>query len=79
MAALVAMLDLAAIDASVFARAKSPFAVNVRAIDAIHIATAEVLAAEADTESVEFWTHDHRQADAAVSRGLIVRGIARSA
>lgn len=77
LAALVAMLDLAAIDASVIARAKSPFAVNVRAVDAIHIATAEVLAAEADTESVEFWTHDRRQADAAVSRGLIVLGIAR--
>jgi uncharacterized protein len=78
LAALVAMLDLAAVDASVIARAKSPFAVNLRALDALHIATAEVLAAEADTEPLEFWTHDQRQADAAVSRGLIVRGIARS-
>lgn len=76
-AALVAVLDLATVDVSVIARAKSPFAVNVRAIDALHIATAEVLAAEADTEPLEFWTHDQRQADAAVSRGLIVRGMAR--
>ncbi len=77
LAALLAMLDLAAVDASVIARAKSPFAVNVRALDALHIATAEVLAAEADAEPLEFWTHDERQADAAVSRGLSVLGTAR--
>ena len=78
LAALVAMLDLAAVDASVIARAKSPFSVNLRALDALHIATAEVLAAEADTEPLEFWTHDQLQADAAVSRGLTLRGTARS-
>ncbi len=78
LAALVAALDLAAVDGGVIARAKSPFAVNIRAIDAIHVATAEVLAAEADTEPLGFWTHDQRQADAAVSGGLIVHGIARS-
>ena len=55
-------------------RAKSSFAVNVRALDAIHVATAEILAAEADGESLEFWTHDDRQATAALSRGLTVRG-----
>jgi predicted nucleic acid-binding protein len=77
LAELVAMLDLAAVDASVIARAKSPFSVNVRALDALHIATAEVLAAEADTEPLEFWTHDQRQADAAVSRGLVVVGTDR--
>jgi predicted nucleic acid-binding protein len=79
LAALVAMLDLLAVDASVIARAKGPFAVSVRAMDALHIATAEVLAAEADTEPLEFWTHDQRQADAAVSRGLVVVGTARTA
>ena len=71
---LLAMLDLATIDASVIARAKSAFAINVRALDAIHVATAEVLAAEATDEPLEFWTHDDRQASAAVSRGLVVRG-----
>ena len=55
-------------------RAKRSFAV-VRALDAIHVATAEVLPAEADGESLEFWTHDDRQATAALSRGLTVRGI----
>jgi predicted nucleic acid-binding protein len=73
---LLAMLDLAAIDTTVVERAKSPFAVNVRALDAVHVATAEVLAAEAGGEQVEFWTHDDRQATAALSRGLTVRGVA---
>jgi predicted nucleic acid-binding protein len=74
LADLLAMLDLAAIDAEVVDRAKSPFAVNVRALDAIHVATAEILAAEAGSEPLEFWTHDDRQATAALSRGLTVRG-----
>jgi hypothetical protein len=72
---LLAMLDLAAIHAEVVDRAKNPFAVNVRALDAIHVATAEILAAEAAGESLEFWTHDDRQATAALSRGLTVRGM----
>lgn len=72
---LLAMLDLAAIDAEVIDRAKSPFAVNVRALDAIHVATAEILAAEAEGEPLEFWTHDDRQATAALSRGFTVRGV----
>ena len=74
LADLLAMLDLAAIDAEVVDRAKSPFAVNVSALDAIHVATAEILAAEAKGEPLEFWTHDDRQATAALSRGLTVRG-----
>jgi len=72
---LLAMLDLAPIDRVVVDRAKSSFAVNVRALDAIHVATAEILAAEAAGESLEFWTHDDRQATAALSRGLTVHGI----
>lgn len=71
---LLAMLDLAPIDEAVVERAKSPFAVTVRALDAIHVATAEVLTAEAEGEPLEFWTHDDRQATAALSRGLTVRG-----
>jgi hypothetical protein len=71
---LLATLDLAAIDAAVLERAKSPFAVNARALDAVHVATAEVLAAEGGGERLEFWTHDERQATAALSHGLTVRG-----
>jgi predicted nucleic acid-binding protein len=70
---LLAMLDLAVIDDAVIDRAKSSFAVNVRALDAIHVATAEILGA-ANGENVEFWTHDDRQAIAALSRGLNVLG-----
>ena len=79
LADLLAMLDLAAIDAAVVDRAKSPFAVNVRALDAIHVATAEILAAEAEGEPLEFWTHDDRQATAALSRGLTVHGTSERA
>jgi predicted nucleic acid-binding protein len=70
---LLTRLDLSAIDRAVVDRAKSSFAVNVRALDAIHVATAEVLAAEAGGE-LEFWTHDDRQRVAALSRGLSVHG-----
>jgi predicted nucleic acid-binding protein len=71
---LLARLDLAAIDDEVIARATSAFAINVRALDAIHVATAEVLAAAGGGEPLEFWTHDERQASAALSRGLTVIG-----
>lgn len=72
---LMAMLDLVPIDAAVLERARRSFSVNVRALDAIHVATAEVLAAESGGGALEFWTHDSRQATAALSRGLTVRGI----
>lgn len=71
---LLAMLDLAPVDALVIERAKGSFGVNVRALDAIHVATAEVLAADGDGERLEFWTHDERQATAALARGLDVHG-----
>jgi predicted nucleic acid-binding protein len=74
LADLLAMLDLMPIDDLVVERARSPFAVNVRALDAIHVASAELLAAEAEGDPLEFWTHDGRQATAALSRGLTVRG-----
>ena len=71
---LLAMLDLASIDGRVIERAKSAFAINLRALDAIHVATAEILASDAGVP-LEFWTHDDRQAVAALSRGLTVRGV----
>jgi predicted nucleic acid-binding protein len=72
---LIAMLDLAPIDRAVIDGAKRAFAVNVRALDAIHVATAEALSAEAADEPLEFWTHDDRQRTAALSRGLTVLGV----
>ena len=71
---LLAMLDLMPVDAAVITRAKSSFAVNVRALDAIHVASAETFVDEAPGDPLEFWTHDGRQATAALSRGLTVRG-----
>jgi len=62
--------DLAPVDDTVIDRAKSSFAVNLRAIDAIHVATAALPAAAADGEPLEFRRHDERQAKAAISRGL---------
>jgi hypothetical protein len=72
---LLARMDLMAIGTEVVDRAKASFAVNVRSLDAIHVATAELLAAEAEGDPMEFWTHDDRQATAALSRGLTVRGL----
>lgn len=72
---LLAMTDLAPVDEMVIDRAKGSFAVNLRAIDAIHVATAELLAVAADGAPLEFWTHDERQATAALSRGLTVCGV----
>jgi uncharacterized protein len=74
LAELLVRMDLVPIEGDVIDRAKGSFAVNVRALDAIHVATAEILAAEAEGEPLEFWTHDERQATAALSRGLTVRG-----
>ena len=76
---ILTMLDLAPIDRNVIDRAKSSFALNVRALDAIHVATAEILAAEAEGELLEFWTHDDRQDTAALSRGLTVHGTSERA
>jgi hypothetical protein len=71
---MIEMLDLVPIDRAVIDRAKSAFGVNVRALDALHVATAEVLAAESGLD-VEFWTHDERQGIAAVARGFVVKGL----
>jgi predicted nucleic acid-binding protein len=69
------MLALVPIDGLVIEHAKSSFAVNVRALDAIHVAAAEIVSSEASGEPLGLWTHDHRQATAARSRGLTVRGL----
>jgi len=63
-AEFLARLDLAPIDRAVIDRAKAAFGINVRSLDAIHVATAELLASAADNEALEFWTHDGRRATA---------------
>ena len=54
--------------------ARATFPVPVRALDAIHVATAQWLERETGTP-VDFWTHDHRQAIAALCRALRVSGV----
>src|SRR5258706_2790824 len=51
---ILGRFHLAPVDARVVEVARRPFGINVRAIDALHIATAQVLAAESG-EPVEFW------------------------
>ena len=47
----------------------------LRIPEAIHVATAEILAGEAPEDPLEFCTHDERQSLAALSRGMVVRGV----
>ena len=68
-----AMLALVPVDDAVLDLAKVSFPVNVRALDAIHVATAQHM--QAQVGPVEFWTHAPRQANAALARGLDVRGV----
>jgi len=72
LAELLGRVHLAPIDDHVVERARQSFPVSVRALDALHVATAELLARHAGP--LQFWTHDTRQAVAAESRGLEVHG-----
>ena len=56
--------------------ARSSFPVQCRAVDAIHVATAQLVSQE--TPSLEFWTHDPMTAAAAAVRGLEVQGLSRA-
>lgn len=66
-------IHLMAVSDDVIERASRTFPVNLRALDAVHVATAELLVAEGAT--VDFWTHDKRQGLAATARGLDVHGL----
>jgi hypothetical protein len=73
---LLSTIDLAPVSNEVIALARAAFPVTVRALDAVHVATAQALAGTLG--AIEFWTHDERQGQAALSRGLDVRGIETS-
>ena len=77
-AAFLAPLHLFPLGSEMVDRAEAPFSVAVNALDAIHVATAEVVARDAEG-TLLFWTLDPRRAAAAVARGLTVRGPAASA
>lgn len=57
----------------VIQKARSPFPIPVRALHALHAATAQVV--QEDAGLLEFWTRDSAQAAAAVTLGLQVRGV----
>ena len=53
--------------------ASAPFGSVVAAVDALHVATAQLIQRHAD--EVIFWTHDAERAAAAMTRGLMVAGL----
>jgi predicted nucleic acid-binding protein len=67
-------LALVPVHTEIVELARAPFGVAVRALDAIHVATAQWFEREMGT-ALEFWTHDRRQAQAALCRALAVRGV----
>lgn len=69
---LLASLSIVELTEQVSKRAGDAFPIAVRALDAVHVASAEILLAAG--EAMEFWTHDERLAIAAKSRGLSVFG-----
>lgn len=71
--ALLGRLHLFPVSDEVILRARASFPLSVRALHAVHVATALQVFAEVD--SLEFWTHDEASAAAAITAGLEVRGI----
>lgn len=67
-------LHMIPMNRSIVALASAPFGVGVRALDAIHVGSAQWIERELGSR-VAFWTHDRRQAIAALSRGLTIRGV----
>ena len=70
---LLRALHLLPVTRDVISNASAAFSVNVRALDALHVATAQELLSLG--QPVEFWTHDQRQAMAAGARGLTTLGV----
>jgi len=60
---------------AIIARARIPFGLPVRALDALHVAAAEWLAERIEGSLPKFITQDRRQAQAALARGLDVPGV----
>lgn len=70
----LATVRLVPVSHAVIVRARATFPVVVRALDALHVATAEWLHEELG-QPLDFWTHDARQGRAALCRALDVRGL----
>ena len=70
---LLGGMHLFPVSDEVIEHARASFPIHVRAIDAVHVATAQVVREEIG--ELEFWTHDAQSASAAVIRGLDVHGL----
>ncbi len=71
--ALLSNVHLFPVSAEVLELARATFPIRVRALDALHVATAQAVTAEVGP--VDFWTHDAGMACAATVRGLEVFGL----
>lgn len=69
---LLAAMSFIEVHEDILVRAQSNFGVSVRAVDAMHVASALLIA---NMPKLEFWTHDKRQGIAALASGLDVRGV----
>ena len=76
MPGVLARISRVEVDASVRATAGAYVSDALRWLDAIHVATAEVLVASGKTVSA-FVTYDRRQAAAASAAGIVVRAPGR--
>lgn len=74
---LLDAMELAAVTASVLARAAQPFPTAIRTLDAVHLATA-LLWKENHGRDVTMATHDRRLAVGARAMGMQVVGVAAS-
>jgi predicted nucleic acid-binding protein len=70
---LFARMHLFPVSEEVLELARASFPIRVRVLDALHVATAQVIRAEA--ADLEYWTHDQDAASAAMVRGLDVHGL----
>lgn len=70
LAELLARVHLIALEEQVCARCRAPFPMPVRALDALHLSTADFLRTK--SLDVEIATYDARMATAAVAMGFVV-------
>lgn len=71
---LLTAISMVPLSEEIVSSASHPFGIPVRALDALHVASALFLQTEAG-DPVEFWTHDALQARAATVRALAVQGL----
>ena len=71
---LIHSLNRIPVHSEIIQNARGSFPFSVRALDALHVGSAEWLQNELG-HHVQFWTHDNRQSQAAMCRRLNVFGL----